>query len=173
MEIRRWTVGMADAQEVLASIPLFAQVLDEEQLERLAAKCHEVVFPPGAVLMTEGDFGTSMFALVEGEVSVTLADKRGDTHGVADLSAGEFVGEMSLLTGARRSATVAAKTEVVALEITKVALEEILARAPDLIDQFGLVLSWRQAELDRAAADVANANKDDLVSQIKRFFGGS
>jgi len=163
---------MANAQEVLAAIPLFAQVLDAKQLEHLAIRCHEVIFPSGAVLMTEGDFGTSMFALVEGEVSVTLADKRGDAHGVADLSAGDFVGEMSLLTGARRSATVVAKTEVLAIEITKVALEEILAKAPDLIDQFGLVLSWRQAELDRAAADVANANKDDLISQIKRFFGG-
>jgi CRP-like cAMP-binding protein len=162
---------MVDTREVLAAIPLFAQVLDPGQIARLAAKCQEAVFPPGAVLMTEGDFGTSMFALVEGVVSVTLADKRGDAHDVAELSAGEFVGEMSLLTGARRSATVVAETEVVAIEITKVALEEILARAPDLIDQFGLVLAWRQAELDRAAADVADANKDDLISQIRRFFG--
>jgi CRP-like cAMP-binding protein len=162
---------MVNSSEVLAAIPLFAEVLDADQIDRLAAKCHEVVFPPGAVLMTEGDFGTSMFALVEGEISVTLVDKRGGAHGVADLSAGEFVGEMSLLTGARRSATVVAKTEVVAIEITKVALEEVLARAPDLIDEFGLVLAWRQAELDRAAADVAQANKDDLVSQIRRFFG--
>lgn len=163
---------MVNTSEVLAAIPLFAEVLDADQIDRLAAKCREVVFPPGAVLMTEGDFGTSMFALVEGEVSVTLTDKRGGAHGVADLSAGEFVGEMSLLTGARRSATVVARTEVVAIEITKVALEEILARAPDLIDRFGLVLAGRQAGLDRAAADVAHANKDDLVSQIRRFFGG-
>lgn len=164
---------MVNSSAILAAIPLFAEVLDADQIDRLAAKCHEIVFPSGAVLMTEGDFGTSMFALVEGEVSVSLADKHGAPHGVAKLTGGEFVGEMSLLTGARRSATVVALTEVVALEITKVALEEILARAPDLIDQFGLVLSWRQAELDRAAADVANANKDDLVSQIKRFFGRS
>ena len=125
---------MASAREVLGAIPLFAKVLDAGQLERLAARCHEVIFPAGAVLMAEGDFGTSMFALVEGEVSVTLADKRGDAHDVAELSAGDVVGEMSLLTGARRSATVVAETEVVAIEITKVALEEILARAPDLID---------------------------------------
>jgi CRP-like cAMP-binding protein len=162
---------MERAREVLAAIPLFAEVLDADQLVRLAAKCHEAIFPVGAVLMTEGDFGTSMFALVEGEVSVALADKRGDPHGVAKLSAGDFVGEMSLLTGARRSATVVAETEVAAIEITKVALEEVLTRAPDLIDRFGLVLASRQAELDRAAADVAQANKDDLISQIKRFFG--
>jgi len=163
--------AMVNAREVLHAIPLFADVLDAGQLERLAAKCHEVIYPAGSVLMTEGDFGTSMFALVEGEVSVTLTDKRGDAHGVAKLSAGDFVGEMSLLTGARRRATVVAETEVAAIEITKVALEEILTRAPDLIDQFGLVLASRQAELDRAAANVAQADKDDLISQIKRFFG--
>lgn len=162
---------MVNTSEVLAAIPLFAKVLDANQIGRLAARCHEVVFPPTAVLMAEGDFGASMFALVEGEVSVTVADKRGDPHGVANLAAGDFVGEMSLLTGARRSATVTAETEVVAIEITKVALEEIMARAPDLIDQFGLVLAQRQVGLDRAAADVAQADKDDLVSQIKRFFG--
>ena len=167
------TKVMVDTREILTAIPLFAEVLDADQIDTLAAKCHETVFPAGAVLMTEGDFGTSMFALVEGSVSVSLADKRGDAHGVAELTAGDFVGEMSLLTGARRTATVVAKTEVVAIEITKVALEEILARAPDLIDQFGLVLAWRQAELERAAADVANANKDDFVSQIRRFFGRS
>jgi CRP/FNR family transcriptional regulator, cyclic AMP receptor protein len=162
---------MVNPGDILAAIPLFAEVLDADQIERLAARCHVAVFPAGALLMTEGDYGTSMFALVEGKVSVTLADKRGGAHGVADLSAGDFVGEMSLLTGARRSATVTARTEVVAVEITKVALEEVLARAPDLIDRFGLVLTRRRAELDQVAVDVAHADKDDLVSQIRRFFG--
>jgi CRP-like cAMP-binding protein len=162
---------MTDSREVLASIPLFGDVLNAEQLERLAAKCYVAVFPAGSLLMTEGDFGTSMFAIVEGSVAVTVADKRGDAHGVAALYAGDVVGEMSLMTGARRSATVTATTEVVALEITKFALEEVLARAPDLIDKFGEVLVRRQAELDRVAVDVARAGKDDLVSQIRRFFG--
>jgi len=163
---------MVNTSKILAEVSLFAKVLDEDQLERLALRCHEVFFPAGAVMMTEGDFGTSMFVVVEGEVSVGLADKHGGVHDVAKLSAGEFVGEMSLMTGARRNADVVAETDVVAIEITKVALEEILRQAPDLIDQFGLVLAWRQAELDRTAAEVAEANKDDLVSQIRRFFGG-
>jgi CRP-like cAMP-binding protein len=163
---------MTDASEVLTAIPLFGGVLNGDQIERLAAKCHLAVFPAGSMLMAEGDFGTSMFAIVEGSVSVTLADRRGDPHGVAALYAGDVVGEMSLLTGARRNATVTATTEVVALEITKFALEEILARAPDLIDSFGEVLARRQAELDRVAVDVARAGKDDIVGQIRRFFGG-
>jgi CRP-like cAMP-binding protein len=162
---------MVDPGEVLATVPLLSEVLDPVQLDRLGAKCHVVIFPARSLLMTEGDFGTSMFALVEGSVAVTLGDRRGREHGVAELGAGDIVGEMSLMTGARRSATVTAVTDVVALEITKVALEEILARAPDLIDSFGAVLARRQAELSRAAADAERAGHDNLVAQIGRFFG--
>jgi len=164
---------MVNASDTLATISLFADVLDADQIERLAARCNIAVFPGGSLLMAEDDFGTSMFALAEGSVSVTLAGKRGDEYGVADLGAGDIVGEMSLMTGSRRNATVTAVTDVVAIEITKVALEEILMRAPDLIDRFGDVLSRRQAERDKAAVDAARADKDDLVSQIRRFFGGA
>jgi CRP/FNR family cyclic AMP-dependent transcriptional regulator len=163
---------MSDAAAVLRKIPLFSEVLDEQQIERLGSRCHFAVFRRGSMLIAEGDFGTSMFAIVEGSVSVLLADKRGTAHDVAILKGGDIVGEMSLLTGARRNANVVAEDEVLALEITKVALEEILARAPDLIERFGTVLARRQAQLDRVASEVANANKDDLIHQIRRFFGG-
>ena len=69
---------------------------------------------------------------------------------------------------ARRSATVTATSEVVALEVTKFSLEAILSRAPELIDRFGEILARRQAELDQLAAEAAP--KDDIVSQIRRFF---
>jgi CRP-like cAMP-binding protein len=162
---------MVEAGEVLAGVPLFAEVLDRDQIARLAAKCHIADFPARALLMTEGDFGTSMFAIVDGTVSVTVGDRRGKEHDVAELGAGDIVGEMSLMTGARRRATVTAITDVVALEITKVALEDILARAPDLIDNFGAVLARRQAELSRAAAEAERSGADKIVAQIGRFFG--
>jgi CRP-like cAMP-binding protein len=157
-----------DARAVVAGIPLFAETLDEAQLGALAHKSAPVIFPSGSILMAEGDFATSMFAIVEGRVSVKVADQNGEEKHVADLKAGDIVGEMSLMTGARRSATVTAETEVVALEVTKFSLEAILARAPDLIDRFGEVLSKRQAELDQITA--APPPKDDIVSQIRRFF---
>src|SRR5712691_11412571 len=111
---------MIDAREVFARIPFFAEVLSPADLDGLAAKARECLFPPGAVLMQEEDFGSSMFALVEGEVSVSVDDGYGRSDHVATLSAGDIVGEMSLMTGARRSATVTAVTSVTALEITKV-----------------------------------------------------
>jgi CRP-like cAMP-binding protein len=157
-----------EPRAVLAAIPLFAEALDGWQLDDLAAKCHAVVFAKGTGMMAEGDFGSSMFAIVSGRVSVTVADRRGAEHDVAHLGAGDIVGEMSLMTGARRNATVVAESDVAAVEITKVALEQVLARAPDLIDRFGAILARRQAELDR----VKSHSGEDLAHRIRHFFTG-
>lgn len=159
-----------DAHAVLAGIPLFADTLDARQLDHLAAQCEPAFFPAGTFLISEGDFGDSMFAIVSGEASVTLHDARGDEHGVASVKPGEIVGEMSLLTGMRRRATVMAKSDVAALEITKPALEEMFARAPELIDRFGAVLAGREAVLRKVAADAASQR--DFASRIRRFLGG-
>jgi CRP-like cAMP-binding protein len=159
-----------DTRAILSGVPLFAETLDSDQLDHLAARCEVAIFPAGSLLMAEGDFGAAMYAIVEGTVAVTLHDRRGEEHGVATLQAGDIVGEMSLMTGQRRNATVAAESEVVALEIRKVALEEIFARAPDLIDRFAPILAIRRAGLKRVA-DEAAEESHDLVGQIRRFFG--
>jgi CRP-like cAMP-binding protein len=160
-----------EIRAVLGAIPLFSETLNERQLDQLAGQCRVAVFPAGALLMAEGDFAEAMFAIIDGEVSVTLHDRRGDEHGVATLKAGDIVGEMALLTGMRRQATVSARTDIIAVEITKATIEGMFARAPDLIDSFGTVLMARQAELDRITAD-ADAEDEDIVTRIRRFFGG-
>jgi CRP-like cAMP-binding protein len=154
--------------EVLRAIPLFADILDDSQIEALANKCHVAVFSEGSELMAEGDFGSSMFAIVSGKVAVMVADRRGTEHDLAHLGSGDLVGEMSLMTGARRNATVIADSDVVTIEITKVALEQLLARAPDLVDRFGAMLAKRQAERDRVAA--MNHSGEDLAHRIRHFF---
>ena len=140
-----------DVRAVLAAIPLFAETLDARQLDHLAAQSEPAFFPAGTFLISEGDFGDSMFAIVTGEAAVMLHDARGGEHAVAAVRPGELVGEMSILTGMRRKATVMARTDVATLEIKKPALEEMFARAPDLIDRFGAVLVDDRPE---AAADV-------------------
>ena len=77
-----------------------------------------------------------MFAIVKGTVAVVVADMTAPSA-MSRIQGGDVVGEMSLMTGARRSATVTATTEVVALEVTKFSLEAIFTRAPELIDRFG------------------------------------
>ena len=155
---------------VLAAVPLFAETLDERQLDHLAAQCNFVIFPPEAVMIAEGDFADAMFVIAAGQVEVTLHDSHGGEHQVAVLGAGDVVGEMALFTGLRRSATTVARSEVEAIEITKVAFEDMFARTPDLIDRFSPVLAKRQSELDQIAAE-AEADATAMGARIRRFFG--
>jgi CRP-like cAMP-binding protein len=165
-----------EARELLAGIPLIADVLSAQECQLLAANSGRVYFPPGQLLMAEGDFGSSMFILDEGAVSVTASDMRGISRPVTKLSRGDIVGEMSLMTGARRNATVIALSAVEAVEIPKRALEEILARRPELLDRFRPELERRQAELDRVLAEakarwhVFGLSGEELVSEMRRFF---
>jgi CRP/FNR family cyclic AMP-dependent transcriptional regulator len=165
----------SEKRDFLRQIRIFSDVLDLAQLEALAARCGVALFPAGAVLMSQGDFGSSMFAIISGRVTVELADDQNRPTPVATLGEGRIVGEMSLMTGARRTATVSAETDVTALEITKVALEGVLAKSPDLVDSFAVILAKRQADLDRIAADQhrgLTAVTEDLVRQMRRFFAG-
>jgi len=155
-------------RDVLSKVPIFAEVLDDDLVRTLAAKSRAAVFPQGATMMSEGDFGATMFAIAKGQVAVTVAGRRGDDRDVAHVGAGGIVGEMSLMTGMRRNATVTALTEVSAIEIPKVAFEDVLAQAPELIDSLGEVLARRQAERDRVAHD-ADAGSG-IAEQIRSFF---
>ena len=85
-----------DARGVLAAIPLFADTLSARQLDHLAAQCQPVFFPAGTFLISEGDFGDSMFAIVDGDASVTLHDERGGEPAPAQhVRAGEQPGEQA------------------------------------------------------------------------------
>jgi CRP-like cAMP-binding protein len=89
-----------------------------------------------------------MFVLVTGEADVTVPHSARTTP-VAILKAGDIFGEMSLMTGAPRSATVTARTPVAAVEIAKSALAPLIEASPKLADRFAAILKKRKAELDR------------------------
>jgi CRP-like cAMP-binding protein len=97
----------------LRAIPLFAGASDEA-LEELAAQAGEVTCEPGQILALEGDKGSGMFVVLEGNVSV---EWRG---GMVELGPGSFVGELTLLApGGTRNARVRAATPVRCLAIAR------------------------------------------------------
>lgn len=158
------------SEQFLAAIPLFADVLGQGQIKELAGASHAAFFRSGTLLMSQGDFGGSMFAIAEGVVSVVFTDRDGREQEVATLGPGEVVGEMSLFTGDRRTATVSAQTNVHALEIPKAALEKLFARSPDLLDKFGAILAARQAELQAIAGQGGGRGKEEFIRRAGRFF---
>ena len=87
----------------------------------------------GEALITEDRPGHSMFVVVDGDFEVTI---KGDADALAKLEKGAVVGEMSLLTGTPRSATVTAVREGEVLEVDKAALANVLWMSPGLVDRF-------------------------------------
>jgi CRP-like cAMP-binding protein len=161
-----------DARDFLKQVPLFANSLDAGQIDFLAEHSHFTFFRAGTLLMSQGDFGASMFAIAEGRVSVTFVDPEGREKVVATLGPRDVVGEMSLFTGDRRTANVSAVSSVTALEIGKASLERVFARSPGLLDRFGAVLAARQAELAALASPRGVATREDFVRRARTFFTG-
>lgn len=165
-----------EVRGILNATAFFNVVLDARQLDRLAEATKAVRFRRGEVLMRQNDLGSSMFVLVEGKVTVSVHEPGGDRV-VATLGPGEVVGEMSLITGDRRSATVKAKGKVAALEISKAALEPILAAEPKLAGRFAVVVEQRHAELARRHAEArrwvsVGVGRDEIAAQMTAFYSG-
>lgn len=129
-----------------------------------AARIH--TFGKGETIIREGGAGNSMFVVHEGTVSVLVAESE-----VARLGEGDVFGEMALLTGENRAADVVALTDVMAIEITKDALQPVLHAHPELADAISAKVSERRGSLD----SLRNASNDEaqrtILSRIRTYFG--
>jgi hypothetical protein len=107
-------------------------------------------FEPGAILVREGEPGESLFLIVSGTVVVKTKAPEGDFVELSRLSAGEFFGEVSLLTSRPRTASVIAETPVEVLELSRNAVGGLRERFPN-IDQSLSEIHERRAERTVAA----------------------
>ena len=169
-----YVLGEEEVFDALANVDIFKDALEKDQIRELAKRCAPQELPAGSVLMRQGDGASSMFVIMEGAAAITIPDPQGGAHEVAISATGDVAGEMSLLTGAPRSATVTALTRLRVVEITKEALEELLKKAPELLERFSTILAQRQHELDEHASRAANQKKTemDLLARMKAAFSG-
>jgi len=167
-----YAVGSAGAA-TLRGVSIFG-ALDEETHTQLASTATSNLYDANDVIVRQGEAGSSMFVMVRGEVVVTV-DPGGQE--VARIGPGGFFGEMSLLTGAPRNATVRTTKDSQMLEITAEAFRRIVLANPAAVEQIGAAVVARQAELDRrraaGAAAPAAESGGRLVARIRRFFGVS
>lgn len=115
--------GKAD---LLRSLPLFS-ACSRRELEAIAAVTDELQLPAGHVLMKQGAVGRELVVVVDGELDVT----RGDTA-IASRGAGDFVGELALVTHRPRTATVVAATDVRVLVINGPDFERLVRDVPTI-----------------------------------------
>jgi small-conductance mechanosensitive channel/CRP-like cAMP-binding protein len=161
-----------EIQEALTNTSLFRKALSAEEREGLGASCKPVELSKGNVLMKQGDAAVSMFIVLEGAISIAINSPSGEQQEVAVSAAGDVVGEMSLMTGAPRTATVTALTRLRALEITRDTIDAMLKKNPELFERFSRVLAQRQLEIDALANRRVDkrAVERDILSRMRAFF---
>jgi CRP/FNR family cyclic AMP-dependent transcriptional regulator len=128
--------------EFIARVPLFAG-LSKSELGRVASLADEIDLPAGKLLIREGERGREFFVLLEGEAEVTRKGKTLATRG-----AGEFFGEIALVSSLPRTATVKTRKASRALVIRDVEFRALLQKTP------AIAVKVLQAMADRLPADV-------------------
>jgi small-conductance mechanosensitive channel/CRP-like cAMP-binding protein len=157
-------------KRAIASVPVLAGLPDEAHGE-LAAEAEERLFADGEVVVREGDSGASMFIVRRGRVAIAVG---ADRREVAVTDAGGYFGEMSLLTGEPRTATVIARGDCTVLEITAATFRAYIQANPGAIDQLASAAVRRRQELDQARAGSAPAappTAASLRARMLAFFG--
>jgi small-conductance mechanosensitive channel len=153
---------------VLSHTDLLAP-LSTDLREEIAAGCRLVTFGSGEAIVRQGQPGQSMFVVVSGAVRVVLEPAREE---VARIDAGGYFGEMSLLTGEPRSATVLADGDTTVIELSAELFRRLGTTHPAAIEQVAVQTVTRRAELERvrtAATGVATVETTTLLARMKKF----
>ncbi len=138
--------GQEEARAILRGEPLF-QCLRDDQIDGLVKRSQLNRFGRGERVIEEGAHGDSMFILLRGTAQVSVA-RNGAAIRVGALRAGDCFGEMSLLTGEPRTATVRAEGDCEVLEISKPVMSELLHHSPECLDQLSELLAKRKMETE-------------------------
>jgi CRP-like cAMP-binding protein len=147
--------------------------LSPEHLHVLAKDETERLYAAGEPVIRQGEPGSSMFVVISGRVEVTVRQEPGgQVVRLAGLGPGEYFGEMTLMTGAPRVATVTAVEETRLLEVRRDTFRGILAARPDLVETLGSALRLRLAERAEAMAGVERLPQEsqDIFQRIRDFF---
>ena len=123
-----------DTEELkeLQSSSLFAN-FEREALVQVLASTELRSYDEGDIIVTEGEEGSSLYLIVSGGVKVFTRSNDGANLPLAELGPGDFFGEVSLLTGKPRTATITARTQVAAIELDRAAVDQITESHPEVL----------------------------------------
>lgn len=157
-----------EISEALANTDLLSP-LSADIREEIARSCRVVSYAHDEAIVRQGDSGQSMFIIAAGDVSVVVEPGREE---VARLNRGGYFGEMSLLTGEPRSATVLAAGDVSVIELNADLFRRLGAEYPAAIEQMAVNAITRRSDLERlktSTAGVAAVEPNTLRSRMKKF----
>lgn len=160
----------ASLQQLKAALPLFRD-LTLLVWRQLVSESRLLVPVSGEVIFTKGDYSDSFFSIAQGRVAVHVETR--DGKAVFELAAGQFFGEMSLLSGRQRSATVIAQPDCILLETPRNAMLRLLDAVPAVqrkLDEIALKRMLRNS----CGQKLAEAQLDELIASatMRRYFQG-
>ena len=171
---REWPAADPETLErerarIVAGVDLF-DALSDAQRAGIAAATVTRTFGDGEAIVRQGAAGESMFVICSGRVAVVLEPDRRE---VAAIESGGYFGEMSLLTGEPRSATVVARGEVVVLELSAEVFRRLGLESPQAVEQVGIAAMTRREELERVRSAARGggiaAAPATFLNRMKRF----
>ncbi len=137
--------------------------LEEEDLVELASVAEICSYPEGAVLCHEGDYGDTFFLIVEGEACVSkYLDEENPRRVLHALGPGEFFGEIALIQGGTRTATVDSEGPITVLQIHRDSLVRVLQRSAPMALRLVLRVTSRLRDADQMAIDDLRQINEEL-----------
>ncbi|MGD8720072.1 MAG: mechanosensitive ion channel family protein [Candidatus Zixiibacteriota bacterium] len=155
--------------------------LSKAEKAGLATAVIEARYAAGEKVVRQGDpAGYEFFILVSGDVDVTVKQPDGTIFDVGIFGPGYYFGEMSLLTGEPRRATITARTDADLLVINKDEFKEIIAAHPKVAEKLSRAVAKRHAEIEKEFAEAGDAeaaaavekeySRENVLKRIKDFF---
>jgi small-conductance mechanosensitive channel/CRP-like cAMP-binding protein len=172
-EERRRREHLAEAEDLLGRVD-FVQALSAGARRVLAQRARFVEYGPGQAVVRQGESGDTLYLVARGEVAVKVQVEDATERELARLGRGALFGEMSVLTGEPRTATVVALGDAALLSVDRDAFERVLFAEPHLAQALAATIARRRQALDAARAQpVAPVAEEtiDLVSRIRSIFG--
>lgn len=160
----------SDFIEIFKRIEIF-HGFDESEILQLSGKLTRIKLKAGITVVEIHEPGESMFIILEGLLAVyTKSEESQDLNKIDQLIPGEFFGEMSLLTGEPRSATIICVTDSVIFEIRKEDITQILHNRPEMAEQITRVIARRRTTIDEANKNItreqAQEKRKNIADQI-------
>jgi small-conductance mechanosensitive channel/CRP-like cAMP-binding protein len=166
-EARRTELSEDTVRGLLRQVDLF-QPLGPEDLDRLRQEVLVRRFGKGERIIQEGDEGRTFYVLASGEVSVRAGRTQAE---VTRLGRGGYFGEMSLLTGEKRSATVVAVEDSLLLEVDRPTFARLFEQYPGLARQLSALLAQRRTQLRALAQASGGSGSDAIPAEVGRILG--
>jgi len=164
-----------EREKLLAGVDLFASLTDDQR-RAVAAGATIRRYGHGEAIVRQGEPGESMYVVCSGAVTVALEDDPGRPGGrrreVATIRSGGYFGEMSLLTGEPRTASVIAAGDTVVLEMGADLFRQLGAESPQTVEQIGVAAIARRAELEAARTASGSGVVEapaNFLSRMKKF----